>query len=113
LKQQHVGVGVQALERCEAIGMAQVERDAALVAVERQVHRSHAFATAGTDVPDSVSFGRLDLDDVGSQVRQDLRREGAHHHAGEVHDPDARQGAGASCALRISRRYVLDAGGLK
>ncbi len=66
----------------------EIEDDAALAAVEQRKERgSHAAEAAGL-----VTCGRLDLDDLGAELRQNHAAGRTHHHVGHFHDPHARQG---------------------
>ena len=85
-----IGAGDQRLHRRHALGVAQVEGDAALVAVEAAEDRvvdplrrreGRAAQVAGA--------GALDLDHVGAVVAEHLGADRAHHDLGEVDDADA------------------------
>ena len=85
--QKHVGAGEQPVHGLAILGLGEVEHDAALAAVEqREERRSHAAEAAGL-----VAAGRLDLDDLGAQLRQDHAAGRAHHHVGHLDDPHALQ----------------------
>jgi hypothetical protein len=87
------------------LGRGHVDRDRALVAVaggevaglvgvvavrvldERRAPGARVVAHAGA----------LDLDDVGTQVREDLRAPRAREHAGQIEDLDAVERCGLGC----------------
>ncbi len=74
-------------------GVAQVERQRALAAVEAQVVRRALVDERGTPLARVVTRpGALDLDDVGSEVAERLRAERSGEHAGEVGDEQAVEG---------------------
>ena len=87
----------------------QVERDAALVAVEAREHRVVAAIWVFADAPagEVAPPGALDLDDVGAVVAQHLRAARAHHHLREVKHPNAfeRERAGGA-SVRIRRHHA-------
>ena len=86
---QHVEVRQQATQERPPLLVAEVERDAALVAVEREEEDRHA-AGRRVAVPALVTpAGRLHLHDVGAHVRQDRGTERAGEKAREVEDADA------------------------
>jgi hypothetical protein len=75
-------------------GLLQVEHHRALVAVGVEEDRAHAGIAERPRLADDIAVGRLDLDHVGAEVAEDLRRERSHHHRGEVEDADAGERAG-------------------
>jgi hypothetical protein len=77
-----VGVRRQLLDDLRRLGVLQVEREAALVAVlHAELHRHVAAA--------GIAARRLDLDHVGPQVGEDRRGERPGDEHGEVDDADA------------------------
>jgi hypothetical protein len=60
-----------------ALGLAQVDGDAALVARDAAVPRRRAVLVELAPDAQRVARRRLDLDDVGAEVAQDLAAEGA------------------------------------
>src|SRR5262249_28808898 len=87
---QHVGASDQAPDEREPAWRLDVERKAALVAVEAH---EEAGARAG-QAPRVVARGRLDLDDVGAEIGEDEPAGRAHRHMGELDDANCveRQG---------------------
>src|SRR5690606_21504656 len=86
--QHHVGLAREAVRDRHALGRLQVQRNAALVVVDRQEDRRFALVLrqpAARVVPDA---GWLDLDDVGAQLAQVLGAERARQNLGEIEDPD-------------------------
>ncbi len=79
----HVRPPEQALDDRARLGGADVESQAALPAL------------AGGDRiggrPHRLTLGRFDLDHVGSQIGQHLRRERAGDESGEIHHADTRK----------------------
>ena len=83
--QEHVGAGQQPVHGLAVLGLGEIEHDAALAAVEQRKERdSHAAEAAGL-----VAGGRLDLDDLGAELRQDHAAGRPHHHVGHLDDPHA------------------------
>ena len=97
---QHVGLQHQLLEDRDALGRLQVQRHAALVAVD--VAEVAAFARAA----DAFAFvhrrRHLDLDDLRAPVGElaDRRRAGAN--AGEVEDGEVRERRGGSHEISLA-----------
>ena len=82
---EHVGAGEQPVHGLAVLGLGKIEHDAALAAVEQREERgSHAAERAGL-----VADRRLDLDDLGAELRQDHAAGRAHHHMGHLDDPHA------------------------
>ena len=87
----HVGGCGQLAGHLQRFWVAQIQRNAFLVAVEHgEEARTRAEQVAG-----AVALHGLDLDDLGPQIRQHHAACGAHDHVGEFNDPKARQGQGA------------------
>ena len=74
---QHVADVEQPVEQLLALGLAQVERDAALVAADALPHEADAVAAVAPRAHRVAGAGRLDLDDLGAE----LAERGAHHRA--------------------------------
>jgi hypothetical protein len=97
-----VGLRRHLLQERLAVGRGHVDRDRALVAVAgREV--AGLVGVVAVRVLDErrapgarvvADAGAFDLDDVGAQVREDLRAPGAREHAGQIEDLDAVQGCG-------------------
>ena len=86
----HVGLGDQAAEGGKPLRRLQVERDAALVAV--QILEVGTIARpAGRLAPFEMRRG-LDLDHIGAPVGELPHRGGARTHAGEVENRETRKG---------------------
>ena len=70
---EHVGVATSSLSSSRALGLAEVDRDEALVAVdERPPQRDAVLLPA--ERPQRVAARVLDLDDVGAEVGEQRRR---------------------------------------
>src|ERR1044071_4142802 len=68
-----------------ALGLLKIDRQTFLVAVEhRKEARPRMLETARV-----VAFQRLDLDDLGAEVREHQAARGPHHHVRELDDPHA------------------------
>ena len=91
---QHIGARDEVPEQLLAAGLTQVEGDGLLVARDdRPPHRQPA--TPGTH--GVTGAGRLDLDDLGAHVAEELAAERARDQGPELEDADVRQRAdGAS-----------------
>src|SRR6266404_6724464 len=64
--QKDIGAGEQPVHRLAVVSPGEIENDAALAAIEQRGERSsHAAEAAGL-----VAGGRLDLDDLGAELRQ-------------------------------------------
>ena len=86
-----------AIRRCIdglAVGVLQVQREAALVAVDRHELSAHAAVTELAGIAPGVAGQRLDLDDLGAPVAQHLRGVGTEQNAGEVEHLDAGERTG-------------------
>ena len=90
---QHVGLREQAQQHRAALGLADIERDRALVAVDADEIARIAVLERRPPVARLVALRRLDLDHLGAVVGQDHGGVGAAEHAGEVDHPDAGQRA--------------------
>jgi hypothetical protein len=86
---QGIGALRELQQRLLAGRLLQVEHDAALVAVQVEEQRAGARATAGAGGAQHVAAGRLDLDHVGTEVRQHLGRRRSHDDFGDVDDAQA------------------------
>ena len=80
-------------ERLSRRILLQIQHDAALVAVQRDEVGAHPLGPARADLPAIVAVAGFHLDDFGTHVAEDLCREWAEHHGGEVDHPDARERA--------------------
>ncbi len=84
--QEHVGAGEQVVHDVAVLLLLEIEHHAALAAVEQwEERRSHAAEAASL-----VARRRLDLDDLGAELRQDHATGRSHHHVGHLDDPHAR-----------------------
>src|SRR5262249_3523312 len=70
-------------------GMADVERDAALVAIEGEERDRHAVRRGVTVAALVPGSRRLDLDDLRAQIGEEGRAEGPGEEPGQVEDADA------------------------
>ena len=89
---QHVADGEQLVEQLLALGLAQVERDAALVAADALPHEADAVAAVAPRAHRVAGAGLLDLDDLGAE----LAERGAHHRARRRASPPRRPAARAA-----------------
>src|SRR5262245_9084911 len=90
--QQHVGRLQQGAEDVLAARVLQIDRQAPLVRVERQVEKAIGVGTVLQRVSRRVALARLlDLDDVRTQPGQHLAAGRPRLVVGEIDDPDARQ----------------------
>ncbi|MNR06974.1 hypothetical protein D3C85_1230740 [compost metagenome] len=90
---EHVGIRGEPQQRLAAIGLLEVQHHAALAAIGVQEDATHAGIPAGPDAAHRVAAGRLDLDDVGAQVAEDLGGIGPHQHRGHVDDAHTVEGS--------------------
>ena len=98
---EDVGVGEESAQHVGAGGLLQVEPEAALVAVDREVvgggpasRRSSLAHPRRAPAAGRVALGRLDLDDVGAEVGQEHRRVRPGEDRRAVDDADARERTG-------------------
>ncbi|MNK99487.1 hypothetical protein D3C87_1198820 [compost metagenome] len=98
---QHVGARGQAQHRLPACRLLQVEHQASLAAVRVQEDAGHAFVSRRSDAAHTVAAWRLNLDDVGPQIAQDLRGVGPHQHRRDVDDAHALQRPAHDRTLRL------------
>ena len=98
--QEHVGGFEQAVHGLAVFRLGEIEHDAALAAIEQREERgTHAAEAAGL-----VARGRLDLDHLGAELREDHAAGRTHHHMSHLDDPYALQrqsGSGHSCLLHF------------
>jgi hypothetical protein len=78
----------QALEKLGSTRHIEIDADRALPSV---LLRKVAAKPVADGAPSSrdVSLGRLDLDDVGTKIREHAAGEGTRENAGKVEDPEA------------------------
>ena len=75
-------------------GLFEVERDAALVAVQMQKLARHVRVTpAPREVARDVAGGCFHLDHIRAVIRHDLRGERAHHHRGQINNAHTFEGS--------------------
>ena len=93
--QEHVG----ALDEIEQQGLSvrrfQVDGEGPLVAVKREERDVDAVAAraAGGDVALPLACDRFDLDDVGTEIAEALRRKGPGHGDGTIENPVSAENA--------------------
>ena len=83
---ERVGRADQATQHRLAFGVLKVEGDRTLVAIVVGIKCRDAGSTYRLDDPHAIAIQRLDFDDVGSEVPQDLRCVGAQDNSGDVDD---------------------------
>ena len=85
----------EATDRVDALWGLEVDRDRALVPVERQEVGGVVSHEGRSPVAGIVTVtGTLDLDHVGAQIAQDLGRERSREHPREVQDAEGRTEGG-------------------
>jgi hypothetical protein len=83
--QEDVGGFEQPMHGFAVLGLLEIEHHAALAAVEQRKERGpHTAERAGF-----VADRRLDLDHLGTQLREDHAAAWAHHHVSHLDDPHA------------------------
>src|SRR5215470_13242834 len=92
---QRVGAFEQPKQHLAAGWLRQIEADRALVAVDAYVVGGIAVMKRRSPIADLVAHRRLELDDVGTVILKQLRREGTAKYAREVDDLHA-----GKCATR-------------
>lgn len=87
----HVGPPGQLQERFASLGTLEIQREAALVAIDGpvEVAGSALFPAATHGAHVVAGAGVLDLDDVGAEVGEVEARHRARQEAGQVEHPDA------------------------
>ena len=88
---QHVGALDQPAQHAQAVGMLEVEAEAALVAIDPEEGPALA-RDGGRVVAEVVALGRLDLDDEGALVAEQGAAVGTGHVAAQIEHDDAAQG---------------------
>jgi hypothetical protein len=86
---EHVRLVAQVLERTTAVGLAEIEHNAALRPVGVEEHRAHTGIDVRAQAAGDVTGGSFDFDHVGTELGEQQRRVRARDHRGEVDDPDA------------------------
>lgn len=113
-----VGAFDQVPHRGHALQRLEVERHAALVAVQVQKQRTHAGMASGVDPAGRIALGGFNLDHVRAMVAKNLGGVGPHQHCAEVNRPHARQRPRKCrlvlfvrhlCLLRSSRGFLHEA----
>ena len=86
----HKDVGLrgerQHYRRC--FGPLQVEHQRALVAVEVEEDVAHPAVSRGTGIAHDIAFRRFDLDYLGAEIAEDLRRQRPEHDGRQVEHLD-------------------------
>ncbi len=92
------------LQRCR---IGEVERNAALVAIETEESRALA-ADFGMFVGARVvaAIRVFNLDDLGAEIREGLRAGGTSDNAGEIHDQQTIEGSRFALCARRARRQL-------
>ena len=98
---QDVGALDQAAEDGEAVGMLQVDRDAALVAVEVLEIGIVARGEIGLGAGVGIALAHLDLDDAGAPIGELARAGGAGARPRQVEDGEALQRARGRCVAHV------------
>jgi hypothetical protein len=88
---QHIGIGDQAPRDCLAVGLAQIERDRALVARLNLPPDGGAVLQQAPVAQRIAAAGRLDLDHVGAEVAECLGGERAGDQLAHFDDAQALQ----------------------
>ena len=83
---EHVGAVGEPQKRLEPARVAEIERERPLAGVRRQEHRALALPERRPPGARVVAAGRLDLDDVGAERREQLRRGRPGERRGHVDD---------------------------
>jgi hypothetical protein len=91
---QHVEVFDQLQEQRAPLGLAHVQRDAALAAVADLPVQRHAFLHRRQRAQRVAAVWQLQLHDLGAVVGAQRGRERRREHGGHVEDADARERAG-------------------
>ncbi len=108
---QDVGAGRQAVQGGPALRLLQVEHQASLVAVDRQVVGGLAAGKRRAPGAGLVAVRLLDLDHVGAQVGEEHCGEGAREHAGAIEHAHAGQGGGRGRGGRGHQGRMCQSGG--
>ena len=82
---EDVGIADELLQELSALGLAEVDRDEALVAVDERPPERHAVLLPA-ERPERVPSGMLDLDDVGAEVGEQRADDRASEQDGGVDD---------------------------
>src|SRR6185437_6659174 len=101
---EDVGRREQAVQGVAILRPCKVEHDTALAPIEQR-KEGDAHAAEGARL---VACGRLDLYDLGAELRQDHAASRAHHHVGHLHDPYALQRQSSHRALpRLFSAHIM------
>ena len=68
---------------------------------------AHLAVPGGTGIAHDVAIRRLDLDYLGAQITQDLRRQGAENHRRQVEHLDPGERAWFGFAHRATRHMII------
>jgi len=104
---QDVGPGDELAQPIAFVGTADVQADAPLVGIEEVVEAAllgvRDIAGEGAPAPCDVAVGRLDLDDVGSVIREELRAVRRRHPLAELDYLDPLEGSLAHRVLAVAQ----------
>ena len=103
-----IGAGGELLGQPQVLGVAQVQGDGALVAVDAEVVGRHVVADRRHPGAGVVPGWGLHLDDLGPHVGQQHRRVGAGEDAGEVRDQDSIQRPTAGSSGLVSHGMTVE-----
>jgi hypothetical protein len=93
---EHIGIANEPQQHVAPLGVLEVERDPALVAIHHQERRGHAVDPRLAVAARFVAAGDLlDLDDVGAHVREHHSARRAGHDLRELEHAHAGERAGA------------------
>ena len=102
--QQHVGVGEQLRQHLGRLGMLEVQRDAALAAIEPDEEAGLPVHEAVVGAGEVALAGPLHLDHVGAEVGQVAAADRRRHRVFQRDDADAFEGShDRACLLRFRR----------
>src|SRR4029077_11549865 len=103
---QNIALPDQSQQHRRRIRLLQVEHERALIAVKVQEHMAHLAVSGGLGIAHDVAARRLDLDYLGAEVAEDLRRERPKYHSGEVEYLDAGEGSRLGFTHRVTFRNL-------
>ena len=88
---QNIALPNQGQQHRRRLRLLQVEHERALVAIEVEEDVAHLAVPGRLGIPHDIASRRLDLDHLGAEVAQDLRRQRPQHNRRQIEDLDAGQ----------------------
>jgi len=107
---ENIALPHQSQQYRRRIGLLQVEHQRALVAVQVKKKVAHLAMPGRLGIAHDVTVRRLDLDHLGAEIAEDLRRKRPQYDGRQIEDLDAGQWPGFGFAHRGARNMIISHG---